>query len=106
VHDYSKWMIALSKPGFLSEASLNKLFAAGTLDSGASIRYAYGWALDEFEGIPMIAHSGSWTGYKSVAAFLPQKDLSVIVLSNYQNIPIWGVVEELLAKHQDSAARK
>lgn len=43
IEDYQKWLVALSKPGFLSEASLAKLFTAGTLDSGDAIPYAYGW---------------------------------------------------------------
>jgi CubicO group peptidase (beta-lactamase class C family) len=106
VQDYSKWLVALSKPGFLSEALLTKLFTAGTLDSGESLRYAYGWGLDDFDGNPMIAHSGSWTGYKSVAAILPQKGIIVIVLSNYRNIPIWGVADELLGKHLKASSKK
>ena len=99
VQDYQKWLVALTKPGFLPEASLTKLLTAGTLDSGDSVPYAYGWGLDEFGGNPMIAHSGSWTGYKSVAAYIPAKGVWVIVLSNYRNMPVWGVAEDLLAKH-------
>ena len=106
VEDYYKWLVALSKPGFLSEALLTKWFTAGTLDSGESVRYAYGWGLDDFDGIPMIAHSGSWTGYKSVAAIMPQKNIIVIVLSNYRNIPIWGIADELLGKHLKVSSKK
>lgn len=103
VQDYQKWLMALSKPGFLPKASLGKLFTAGTLNSGEAVPYAYGWVIDKFNGNPRVWHNGSWTGYKSFTAYIPAKGIWVMVLSNYVNMPVEGIAEDLLVKHTSPA---
>jgi CubicO group peptidase (beta-lactamase class C family) len=53
-----------------------------TLSGGKEIPYAGGLVHSEFRGLPMIAHTGSVAGYRSILARFPQQRFSVIILAN------------------------
>ncbi len=66
----------------LGEA-LNKLQRAKTkLANGKEIGYACGVGLGRVNGVSEIAHSGATAGYRAWLAYYPDKELSVVFLSN------------------------
>jgi CubicO group peptidase (beta-lactamase class C family) len=57
------------------------------LNNGDTISYAIGGIhVMEFEGIREISHSGLLSGYRALAVYYPQYDLSVTYMSNNRNI--------------------
>ena len=42
------------------------------------------WFLAEHDGIKTIAHSGGDTGFRSIVVLVPEKNISIVVVSNYE----------------------
>ncbi len=61
-----------------------KTQAGRTLRNGKKLDYGFGWEVyaDEDTGQPVYSHSGLWMGFTSYYLRLPERKLSVIVLSN------------------------
>ncbi len=53
------------------------------LNDGQGTGYAAGLTITKVNGYDEIAHSGSTAGYRAWLAWYPQKQLSVVMLSNY-----------------------
>jgi CubicO group peptidase (beta-lactamase class C family) len=51
----------------------------------AQTSYGLGWFVGEYKGVRLIQHGGNTLGFTSLLAFLPDKGLGVVVLSNAQN---------------------
>ena len=52
------------------------------LNNGVTISYACGVVVDSTNGFESISHTGATAGYRALLAFYPQKQLSVVFLSN------------------------
>ena len=48
----------------------------------ASDEYGLGWIVSDYHGLQMLSHAGNTLGFTSEFAFLPERDLGVVVLSN------------------------
>ncbi|MFC2077773.1 serine hydrolase domain-containing protein [Candidatus Bipolaricaulota bacterium] len=44
--------------------------------------YGMGWHLATFQGIPLVTHNGSISGFSSEMAFIPTADTGIVVLAN------------------------
>ncbi len=55
--------------------------AAPTLGNGATT-YGHGWRQNNLHGEVVISHGGSFNGYRTFVAFLPEKAAGVIVFTN------------------------
>lgn len=44
--------------------------------------YGLGWIISDFHGLKMLSHGGNMLGFTSEFAFLPDRDLGVVVLTN------------------------
>jgi len=51
----------------------------------AQTSYGLGWFVGEYKGVRLIQHGGNTLGFTSLLAFLPDKELGVVVLSNAQS---------------------
>lgn len=49
---------------------------------GDSMQYCMGWLLEKYHGISLVWHNGGTTGFSSLAAFSPEAQLGVVVLTN------------------------
>jgi len=58
----------------------------GTLNSGELMDYAFGLYVDEYKGLRVIHHGGSWMGYGAELIRFPEQSFSVICLSNSSSI--------------------
>lgn len=80
--DMLKWQNALHQNLLLSDKAIKKAFTNYKLNHGEAFTYGYGWHLKELDGVPSREHGGSIFGFKSMAVYIPSKDIYVIGLSN------------------------
>lgn len=82
VEDLFKWDQALYTEKLVSAATLKRALTEGKLNNGEGTGYGYGWGVGEFHKTQQVEHSGEWLDYNTEVLRLPEKHLSVIVLSN------------------------
>ena len=88
--DLAKWTIALSGDGPWTEASRNAMWTPTRLNDGRDVvtfpaakQYGLGLGIDTYRGYRMVGHGGTlMTGFSSTFFMLPEKQISVIVLTN------------------------
>lgn len=80
--DMLKWQNALNQSLLLSPKQQVKAFTRYKLNNGQEIEYGYGWHLKNIDGIPTREHGGSIFGFKSMAVYIPSKDIYVVGFSN------------------------
>lgn len=74
---------ALRNNELVSAETLDEAFTSGTLNNGESIEYGFGVDVSEYSGYEYIGHSGAWLGFESYYLYIPEKNLSVVVLLNF-----------------------
>lgn len=79
VEDLYRWDLALAAGKLLSRASYAKLFEPFLGD------YAYGWVVRTRKGRRYIGHGGGINGFSTTNDRYPGDQLTIIVLSNYEN---------------------
>ncbi|MGJ3627363.1 hypothetical protein AB5I41_11130 [Sphingomonas sp. MMS24-JH45] len=79
-----RWDRALSDGTLLKPASLERLWTPFPLASGKpnSMKYGFGWWLDEVNGHRIVEHGGAWQGFASDMARYPDDGLTVVVFAN------------------------
>jgi hypothetical protein len=82
VDDLAIWDRALAGEALLSKASLDRMFTAYTLKSGASTHYGYGMEVFDFAGRRILQHDGGINGFRTNLIRVPAEHLFVAVLSN------------------------
>ncbi|WP_343558921.1 serine hydrolase domain-containing protein [Sphingobacterium sp.] len=82
VDDMLKWQNALKNHVLLGASDLASAFQKNKLNSGEEVDYGFGWHLKNINGMPTMEHGGSVFGFKSMAVYIPDKDIYVIGLSN------------------------
>ncbi len=83
VDDMVAWTAALfGSERLLSSEWRQRLLAPAVLADGRSTAYACGFELHTLAGHGMIAHGGGGAGFTTFVAYVPDADLTVVVLSN------------------------
>lgn len=82
VDDLALWDQALANGRLLKKESLDRMFTPVKLNSGQTTKYAYGWAVWDFQGTRIIEHGGDIFGFSSVVTRVPSERLLVVVLTN------------------------
>ncbi|WP_188616913.1 serine hydrolase domain-containing protein [Cloacibacterium rupense] len=80
--DLLKWQNALTQNKLLKKENLEKAFRKNHLNNGEEFSYGYGWHLKDIKGIPTREHGGHLFGFKSMAVYIPSKDIYAVTLSN------------------------
>ncbi len=81
--DMVKWANFLQEGIDEGDPVVLRMLTQGVLNSGEEIDYAFGVSVSEFNGTRWISHSGSWASFQTYIAFLPDYDLSIVVLNNF-----------------------
>jgi CubicO group peptidase (beta-lactamase class C family) len=97
IRDMVKWDDALSNGKLLSKASYEQMWTPVRLADGKEQTYGFGWALSRLNGKRVIAHGGSWQGFKVIIARYPDNGLSVIVLANSADANPDGIASRIAA---------
>ncbi len=82
LNDLCRWDQALYTEDLVSAATLELAFTSGTNNHGESLDYGFGWRTDEYAGHKRLRHGGSWVGFRSHIARIPELKFTVILLSN------------------------
>lgn len=90
VLDYAKWLrCMMTRSAPLSTAGHESVVAPrivipvpGNIPYNAPNLYALGWFVDTYRGERIIWHSGGWTGFGSVMAFLPDRQWGFAMMGN------------------------
>lgn len=87
--DMAKWSIALNRGELLDKQILEQMWTPATLSNGMDAmglvggNYGFGWTIEDYRGCKLVGHSGSFgPGYTADFIHIPQKKLTVIVLTN------------------------
>lgn len=82
VEDMLRWQEAINGNLILDAAHTRKAFTKYKLNSGEEFSYGYGWHLKDINGVPDREHGGSVFGFKSMAVYIPERDIYVVGFSN------------------------
>ncbi|HBS31938.1 MAG TPA: hypothetical protein DEA40_09365 [Parvularcula sp.] len=108
--DMAEWLKAAlgHAPAVLPRETLDLIFTPRTVSPGENVRmrsvsprfkaaqYAFGWRRYAYEGVPLIAHSGTVEGYAAQIAFLPDRDVGIVILSNARSKRLWRILPSFL----------
>lgn len=91
VEDLYKWDQALYTEKLVSRRTLDAMFSPGKGN------YGYGWYVEKQFDSQVIGHSGWLDGFHSYVVRIPDKRVSVIVLSNLDSTPARTIASGLAA---------
>jgi CubicO group peptidase (beta-lactamase class C family) len=83
--DLYKWNEAVFNNKVLKPESMKAVFTPVVLNNDSlppGVKYGYGWFLDNYRGLSTIGHSGGLHGFISQLMRVPDKNLTVILLTN------------------------
>ncbi|MGB6362257.1 MAG: serine hydrolase, partial [Thermoanaerobaculia bacterium] len=86
VSDLYLWDQALYTEQLVSRSTLDQALAPTVLNDGKEYPYGFGWRLGEDDVLgPRLSHSGGWVGFSTRFVRYPERNFSVILLSNLYN---------------------
>lgn len=99
VEDMFKWHQALYSNRLLGKDLLTKSVTAYELKDGTKGHFGCGWFVNymQVQGSPTLAHSGGISGFNSLVMYLPNEDVLVVVLSNFQDAKVQELTTDLAA---------
>ncbi len=120
IHDMAQWLIAQMghRPDVLGKELLNEIHTPqvatpGELRSSAwrrervrSAYYAMGWRIYDYAGHTMVYHAGAVQGYRGIMAFLPDRDIGVVILWNSESAMPTGLLPTVMDRALGLPARE
>jgi len=82
VDDLARWLAALDEAELLSPRSLAMAFTPWAKTDSPGVHYGFGWRLGTYKGHWATWHTGETIGFRNAIVRLPDKRLSVCVLTN------------------------
>ncbi|MBZ4189155.1 serine hydrolase domain-containing protein [Niabella beijingensis] len=97
VTDLALYAVAIDERRFLSDSSWQRMLTPYTTPKGKTIQYGLGWFVKYYKGVKVIWHTGWWTGYSALFVKIPEKDLTLILLANSQDLsrPFYHIVKPI-----------
>ncbi|MFN9865264.1 MAG: serine hydrolase domain-containing protein, partial [Bacteroidota bacterium] len=86
INDLLLWDKNFYDPKVGGKDLIQNLTNIGVLDKGEKINYGLGLFKDDFYGLEMISHSGSFAGYRSELIRIPSEKFSVACLCNLADL--------------------
>ena len=87
VQDLLKWDRALYGKKLLAPPAMREVFQAATLNDQSKTSYGFGWQLADHPDFgKLVAHGGSWPGYKTFIDRHTTHDKTVIILQNHGDV--------------------
>jgi D-alanyl-D-alanine carboxypeptidase len=85
--DLLHWMRALTHGRAIDGASYQRMVTASGVPPAAPTRDRYGFGVYvwQIRGATVIGHTGQIPGFASVVAYLPEQDVTIVVLANDDN---------------------
>ncbi len=89
LNDLFKWDQALYSEKLVSAETLQKSFTPHLEN------YGFGWRIDEYKAQRRMHHTGSTRGFRNVFMRFPDKQLSIVVLTNRNGGSVLPLAEEI-----------
>jgi hypothetical protein len=88
LEDLYKWdqNFYFNRLGKANPDLIKQLTTTGKLNNGSKIAYAFGLEVEAYKGQQTITHSGADKGYKAEIVRFPDEQLTIISLSNAENL--------------------
>lgn len=99
VSDLIKLEAALSGTSFLKPESRKAMWTQFKLNDGTNSMYGLGWRVEEISGRKRIGHGGSLNGFKSFYARFVDDGLTIIVLTNLEQVDFYQLSEGIAAQY-------
>ena len=93
--DMAKWLINFDSARVGGRRAMELTRTRAPLNDGSPNQYAFGILHGEWRGVPFLSHSGSWAGFVSFLAYIPEKRFGVVVLANAPNVPVQRAAIEI-----------
>jgi CubicO group peptidase (beta-lactamase class C family) len=107
--DLATWNHALRLPDrLLTKASLDVMFTSHSSVPEAVIEmpgvsYGYAWFLAKFGGQHVCFHGGDNSGFGALSLLVPAQALTIILLTNDEQLQLWDLGQTLLAQASEEA---
>lgn len=82
LQDLYKWAQAWNTGTLLSAELMQMATTPYQLNNGERINYGFGWRLKESQWGRVFFHPGETRGFRNVIYFLPEQDITVVLLTN------------------------
>ncbi|HEV7349442.1 serine hydrolase domain-containing protein [Telluribacter sp.] len=86
VSDLAAYSVAIDEQQWLQPATWEQVFTPFRSPKNKALPYGYGWFIQSYKGIKMMWHTGWWQGNSSLLVKIPEKDLTLIILANSQDL--------------------
>ena len=120
VNDMAQWLIAqmghrpdVLSPEVLNEIQTPQVATPGEIRGGGwrrerlkSAYYGLGWRIYDYAGHTLVFHGGAVQGYRAVVAFLPDRDIGVVILWNSESAMPNGLLPTTLDRALALPARE
>ena len=80
--DVARYAIGLDAGKPLKPESFEAIYRPATLNDGSNHPYGFGWGLEEDLGMKVYVHGGGTPGFSSVVRRYPERQFTVVVLTN------------------------
>lgn len=84
LEDMNKWFTALTNNQLISQNSYKQMTSPVILNNGKSSNYGYGLYIEKFNKYQAVSHNGGIHGFATSGYFFPEKDIYIVVLSNFR----------------------
>jgi CubicO group peptidase (beta-lactamase class C family) len=95
VDDLCKWVVHFDEQVSAKNPIYLRMLEDGILNNGEKVRYAFGLALGDMNGLKTVSHTGGWAGYRTVIMNFPDEKLSIILLGNVADFNSYGSATEV-----------
>ncbi len=83
VYDLLRWQNNYIKPTPGWEKAFDMIQTTDLLNNGDYLDYAFGVRIDSINNIKRVSHGGSIGGFRSFACTFPDKNISIVLLTNF-----------------------
>ncbi|MFA6141334.1 MAG: serine hydrolase domain-containing protein, partial [Hyphomicrobium sp.] len=104
VRDLALWDANFYDPRVGDRAAIDTMLRSGVLLDGHAVGYGGGLFLSSRHGLTAVSHGGGWVGYRSELLRFPERQLSVIVLSNRDDVNACALAQDVAWIHLDLPA--
>ena len=97
VRDIARWDSLLYSNDLLTPESFRQITTPVVLNSGMTYPYGFGWRVGSANGHRIMAHSGSWQGFKSYFVRYPDDSVSVVIFANVAEADVTTIAQGVAA---------
>ncbi|MDX2360384.1 MAG: serine hydrolase domain-containing protein [Crocinitomicaceae bacterium] len=93
--DLLKWLENFHSPKTGWEERFKKMTSLGALNNDEQLDYAYGLFINQNNNLERVSHSGAIGGYRAYAATFPEKNLDLVILTNFSTSNVNSNIDAL-----------